>query len=55
MIVPFAGKHRLSRGDDHFIRIGAETNVQDNVVIHEGQGDHPAVFGDRDMCATGRD
>jgi carbonic anhydrase/acetyltransferase-like protein (isoleucine patch superfamily) len=35
------------RGDDHFIRIGADTNVQDNVVIHEGRGVAPALIGDR--------
>jgi gamma-carbonic anhydrase len=35
------------RGDDHFIRIGEETNIQDNVVIHEGRGEHAAVIGDR--------
>ncbi len=35
------------RGDDHFIRIGEETNVQDNVVIHEGRGALPALIGNR--------
>ena len=35
------------RGDDHFIRIGEETNVQDNVVIHEGRGERPALIGSR--------
>lgn len=35
------------RGDDHFIRIGEETNVQDNVVIHEGLGERPALIGNR--------
>jgi carbonic anhydrase/acetyltransferase-like protein (isoleucine patch superfamily) len=35
------------RGDDFFIRIGEETNIQDNVVIHEGRGSEPAVIGRR--------
>lgn len=35
------------RGDDHFIRIGEETSVQDNAVIHEGRDRHPALIGDR--------
>lgn len=35
------------RGDDHFIRIGEETNIQDNVVIHEGRGEKPALIGNR--------
>ena len=38
---------RPSRGDDHFIRIGEETNIQDNVVIHEGRGQLPALIGNR--------
>ena len=32
------------RGDDHYIRIGEETNIQDNVVIHEGRGELPALM-----------
>lgn len=35
------------RGDDHFIRLGEEVNVQDNVVIHEGRGEQPTIIGDR--------
>lgn len=35
------------RGDDHFIRVGDEVNIQDNVVIHEGRGELPALIGDR--------
>ena len=35
------------RGDDHFIRVGEETNIQDNVVIHEGRGEMPAIIGNR--------
>ena len=34
------------RGDIHYIRIGARTNVQDNSVIHVEQGTGPAVVGD---------
>ena len=33
------------RGDDHFIRIGARTNVQDGTVIHVSKGTHPTVIG----------
>ena len=35
------------RGDDYFIQIGDETNIQDNVVIHEGRDTHPAILGKR--------
>lgn len=35
------------RGDDHFIRVGEEVNLQDNVVVHEGRGELPTVIGDR--------
>lgn len=34
------------RGDIHFIRIGARTNVQDNSVIHVEHGTGPAVIGE---------
>ncbi len=34
------------RGDVNFIRIGAHTNVQDNVVVHVYTGTHPTVVGD---------
>jgi carbonic anhydrase/acetyltransferase-like protein (isoleucine patch superfamily) len=33
------------RGDDHFIRIGARTNVQDGTVIHVSLDTHPTVIG----------
>jgi len=33
------------RGDDHFIRIGARTNVQDGTVIHVSLNTHPTVIG----------
>ncbi len=35
------------RGDVHFIRIGAETNVQDNSVLHVYREKHPLLLGDR--------
>ncbi|MEM1044179.1 MAG: gamma carbonic anhydrase family protein [Bacteroidota bacterium] len=33
------------RGDVHFIRIGAGSNVQDNATVHVSRGTHPAVIG----------
>jgi carbonic anhydrase/acetyltransferase-like protein (isoleucine patch superfamily) len=35
------------RGDVHFIRIGEETNIQDNCVLHGERGKFPVVVGDR--------
>jgi carbonic anhydrase/acetyltransferase-like protein (isoleucine patch superfamily) len=35
------------RGDVHSIRIGRETNVQDNAVLHVTEVTHPLVIGDR--------
>lgn len=34
------------RGDVHFIRIGARTNIQDNTTVHVTQGQAPCVIGD---------
>ena len=34
------------RGDVHYIRIGARTNVQDNSVIHVRNGTHPTILED---------
>ena len=34
------------RGDIHYIRIGARSNVQDNSVIHVRNGSHPTILGD---------
>jgi carbonic anhydrase/acetyltransferase-like protein (isoleucine patch superfamily) len=34
------------RGDVHFIRIGARTNIQDNATIHVTNGRWPTVLGD---------
>ncbi len=33
------------RGDEHYIRIGEGTNVQDNCVLHVTHGTHPLVIG----------
>ncbi len=34
------------RGDVHFIRIGAGSNIQDNATVHVSRGTHPCVIGD---------
>ena len=34
------------RGDVHYIRIGARSNVQDGTVIHVMNGTHPTTIGD---------
>jgi carbonic anhydrase/acetyltransferase-like protein (isoleucine patch superfamily) len=34
------------RGDVHYIRIGARTNIQDLTVIHVNEGTHPTVVED---------
>jgi len=34
------------RGDVHYIRIGARTNIQDGSVLHVMRGTHPLVLGD---------
>jgi carbonic anhydrase/acetyltransferase-like protein (isoleucine patch superfamily) len=34
------------RGDVHFIRIGARTNVQDGSVLHVMRDEHPLILGD---------
>ena len=34
------------RGDVHWIRIGARSNVQDNTTIHVMNGTHPTTIGD---------
>ena len=33
------------RGDVHFIRIGANTNIQDGTIIHVTSGRFPTVIG----------
>lgn len=35
------------RGDVNFIRIGEETNVQDNCCLHVMTGEYPLIVGDR--------
>jgi gamma-carbonic anhydrase len=37
----------IVRGDDHYIRIGADTNVQDGTIIHISKDTHPTVIGAR--------
>ena len=32
------------RGDCHWIRIGARTNIQDNCAVHVTQGTHPTIL-----------
>lgn len=34
------------RGDVHFIKIGARSNVQDNATVHVSRGTHPCVVGE---------
>lgn len=34
------------RGDEHYIRIGSRTNVQDNCVLHVTHKTHPLFIGD---------
>lgn len=34
------------RGDCHFIRVGARTNIQDGAVLHVTGGTHPCVVGE---------
>jgi carbonic anhydrase/acetyltransferase-like protein (isoleucine patch superfamily) len=35
----------LVRGDDHWIRIGARTNIQDGVIVHISKGTAPTTIG----------
>jgi gamma-carbonic anhydrase len=35
----------MLRGDVHYIRIGARSNVQDLAVVHVSRGTHPCVLG----------
>jgi carbonic anhydrase/acetyltransferase-like protein (isoleucine patch superfamily) len=34
------------RGDVHWIRIGARTNIQDGTIVHVMNGTHPTTIGD---------
>lgn len=36
----------VARGDVHWIRIGARTNLQDGVIVHVMRGEFPTVIGD---------
>jgi gamma-carbonic anhydrase len=36
----------MLRGDVHYIRIGAASNVQDLAVVHVSRGTHPCIIGD---------
>ena len=39
--------HSVARGDVHYIRIGAETNIQDGCVLHVSHLTHPLHIGRR--------
>ncbi|MFW5685855.1 MAG: gamma carbonic anhydrase family protein [Spirochaetota bacterium] len=39
-----------ARGDIHWIRIGRDTNIQDNSVLHVTNETHPLSIGDRVTC-----
>lgn len=39
--------HAVVRGDVNKIRIGQQTNIQDNCVLHGFKGKHEVVLGDR--------
>jgi len=41
------------RGDVHYIKIGDETNIQDNSVLHVTNGKHPLNIGNRVTVAHG--
>ena len=38
--------HCVVRGDTHFIRIGARTNIQDGTIVHVATGRFPCLIGD---------
>jgi len=39
--------HTVVRGDEHYIRIGSETNVQDHAMLHGTPTEFPLEIGDR--------
>jgi carbonic anhydrase/acetyltransferase-like protein (isoleucine patch superfamily) len=39
--------HSTLRGDVHYIRIGEESNVQDNCCLHVMNGEYPLILGNR--------
>ena len=38
--------HCVLRGDTHFIRVGARTNIQDGSILHVARGTIPCLIGD---------
>lgn len=38
--------HCVLRGDTHFIRVGARTNIQDGSILHVARGSIPCIVGD---------
>jgi carbonic anhydrase/acetyltransferase-like protein (isoleucine patch superfamily) len=38
--------HAVLRGDVHWIRVGARSNVQDGTIVHVMTGTHPTTIGD---------
>jgi carbonic anhydrase/acetyltransferase-like protein (isoleucine patch superfamily) len=38
--------HTVARGDVHWIRVGARTNIQDGAVLHVAHLHHPLVIGE---------
>ncbi len=38
--------HCVVRGDTHFIRVGARTNIQDGTIVHVATGRFPCLIGD---------
>lgn len=40
----------VARGDDYHIRVGDETSIQDNTVIHVTSGRHATIVGNRVTC-----
>ncbi len=40
------------RGDVHWIRIGARSNVQDGTVVHVMNGTHPTTIGAMSRSGT---
>ena len=45
--------HTAARGDVHWIRIGAGTNVQDGAVLHVTHETHPLAIGERVVIGHG--
>ncbi len=37
----------IVRGDENYVRIGSETNIQDNSTLHVSRGEFPLKIGDR--------